>query len=288
MVAGMVSRAVELDLDTLRFLEFHETRVHAIPFRRVQDLGDAILLHDPSDAEPFWNRVAGVVWPADTAAFDRRLDEVVTLFATIDRLPHVWPRPIRNEPPDLVDRLLAAGFEDAGAGLVMVLDDDAAGPGAGSAPDRLAAGNGAVTLESLHAMPTPERERAAAAVSLVLAESFEVDPDRRSTIEAETAAWLAHPALHVTLARVDGEPAAVAKRATFDGATYLSSIGTRPAFRGRGLGSLVTAAAARDGVAEGSRWTYLGVFSTNDGARRMYERLGFVVIGGEAPDLILR
>lgn len=283
----MVARTVDLDLDTLRFLEWHETRVHAIPFRRVQDLGDAILLHDPSDGEPFWNRVAGVVWPADTAAFDRRLDEVVTLFATIDRLPHVWPRPIRNEPADLVERLLVAGFEDAGPGLVMLLDDDAALARAPHGPDMLGDG-GHVTLERLHEVETPSRAAAAAAVSLVLADSFAVDPERRSAIEAETSAWLAHPALHVTLVRVDGEPAAVAKRATFDGATYLSSIGTRPGFRGRGLGALVTAAAARDGVAEGSIWTYLGVFSTNAGARRMYERLGFAVIGGEAPDLILR
>jgi ribosomal protein S18 acetylase RimI-like enzyme len=284
----MASRAVELDLDTLRFLEFHETRVHAIPFRRVQDLGDALLLHDPSDAEPFWNRVAAVVWPADTAAFDRRLDEVVTLFATIDRLPHVWPRPIRNEPADLVGRLLAAGFEDAGPGLVMLLDDDAALAGVPDAPDQLVGGTRGVTLERLHEVAPLSRTEAAAAVSLVLAESFEVDPERRGAIEAETSAWLAHPALHVTLVRVDGEPAAVAKRATFDGATYLSSIGTRPGFRGRGLGALVTASAARDGVAEGSVWTYLGVFSSNDGARRMYERLGFTVIGGDAPDLILR
>jgi ribosomal protein S18 acetylase RimI-like enzyme len=137
-------------------------------------------------------------------------------------------------------------------------------------------------------VPAIARADAAAAVSLVLVESFDVEPERRRSIEAETAAWLAHPALHVTLVRVDGEPAAVAKRATFDGATYLSSIGTRPVFRGRGLGALVTAAAARDGVAEGSRWTYLGVFSNNVGARRMYERLGFAVIGGDTPDLILR
>jgi GNAT superfamily N-acetyltransferase len=284
----MVARAVDLDLDTLRFLEWHETRVHAIPFRRVQDLGDAILLHDPSDGEPFWNRVAGIAWPSDPAAFDRRLDEVVTLFATIDRLPHVWPRPIRNEPADLVHRLLAAGFEDAGPGLVMLLDDDAALAGARDVPHGSGTGAHGVTVERFHEVAAPSRAEAAAAVSVVLAESFEVDPERRGSIEAETAAWLAHPALHVTLVRVDGEPAAVAKRATFDGATYLSSIGTRPGFRGRGLGALVTAAAARDGVADGSRWTYLGVFSNNDGARRMYERLGFAVIGGDAPDLILR
>lgn len=275
----------DLDLDTLHFLELHETRVHAIPFRRVHDLGDAVLLHDPADEEPFWNRVAAIRWPAEPGAFDRRLDEVITLFASLDRLPHVWPRPMLNEPEDLVDRLLGAGFEDAGPGHVMLLDD----------PDALATstarphGNGsAATVERLHLVPAGARERLASDISIVLVESFDVEPARRASIEAETAAWLVHPALHVSLVRVDGEPAAVAKRASFDGATYLSSIGTRPPFRGRGLGALVTAAAARDGLAEGSRWTYLGVFSSNDGARRMYERLGFAVIGGPTPDLILR
>lgn len=275
----MVGRA--LDIDTLHFLELHETRVHAIPFRSVRDLGDAVLLHDPSDREPFWNRVGGIRWPVESRAFVRRLDEVIMLFASLDRLPHVWPRPILNEPVDLVDRLLAAGFEDTGSGLIMVLDD----------PDALATQERAMvptTVDRLHGLSGPARAEAAAAVALVLVESFDVEPERRAAIEAETAAWLGHPALHVCLVRVDGEPAAVAKRATFDGATYLSSIGTRPAFRGRGLGALVTAAAARDGLADGSRWSYLGVFSGNAGARRMYERLGFAPVGVDVPDLVLR
>ena len=85
----------------------------------------------------------------------------------------------------------------------------------------------------------------------------------------------------------DGEPAATARRTTFDGASYLSSIGTRPAFRGRGLGALVTALATRDSLAAGSRLTYLGVFADNAIARRMYERLGFVPIGRPGSDLLL-
>jgi ribosomal protein S18 acetylase RimI-like enzyme len=96
------------------------------------------------------------------------------------------------------------------------------------------------------------------------------------------------PELHACLIRVDGEPAAAAKRATFDGATYLSSIGTRVPFRGRGLGELATAALTADAVADGSRWTYLGVFAGNDVAIRLYERLGFVRLGPPAPDLLLR
>jgi ribosomal protein S18 acetylase RimI-like enzyme len=43
-----------------------------------------------------------------------------------------------------------------------------------------------------------------------------------------------------------------------------------------------------DSLADASRWTYLGVFEENTVARGMYEGLGFVVVGGPAPDLLLR
>jgi ribosomal protein S18 acetylase RimI-like enzyme len=271
-----------LDVETLLFLERHETRVHAIPARQVRDLGDAVLLHDPFDREPFWNRVAAIRWPVDGAAFDRRVDETIMLFATLDRRPHLWPRPILREPADIVERLLAAGFDDVGAGMIMILDRPNALTGRDSPTD------GSVTVERLHAVAGPAARAVAADVALVLVEAFEAEPERRPSIEAEMLAWLDHPDLHVCLIRVDGEPAAVAKRATFDGATYLSSIGTRPVFRGRGLGGLVTAIAARDGIAAGSRWTHLGVYSRNDEARRVYERLGFAPVGGDVPDLILR
>ncbi len=85
---------------------------------------------------------------------------------------------------------------------------------------------------------------------------------------------------------MDGEPAAAAKATTFDGLTYLSSIGTRVAHRGRGLASLATrhAMTVAGGRVEGR--TYLGVFSGNEPALRLYARLGFASIG-EAPDLLL-
>ena len=68
-----------VDADTLRFLERHEARVHSHPGREVRDLGDSIMLFDPLDREPFWNRVNAIRWPSDGGGFDRRLDEIVTL-----------------------------------------------------------------------------------------------------------------------------------------------------------------------------------------------------------------
>jgi ribosomal protein S18 acetylase RimI-like enzyme len=121
----------------------------------------------------------------------------------------------------------------------------------------------------------------------VLLDAFSVDPDRRPGIEAETAASLGHAALTYYLASLDGNPAAVARRATFDGASYLSSIGTATWARGLGLGRTVTAAASADAVAAGSEWTYLGVFTENDVARRAYRDVGFEQVGDPCPDLLL-
>jgi len=271
-----------VDADALRFLERHEARVHSHPGREVRDLGDSIMLFDPLDREPFWNRVNAIRWPSDAGGFDRRLDEIVTLFATLDRLPHIWPRPAFNEPANIVERLITWGFEDVGGGYIMLLTDPSTVTSLVREPMPRS-----ISVERLHLLGPAARVAAAGAVSLVLAESFAV-PERRESIEMETVSMFDAPGLHACLIRVDGEPAAAAKRSTFDGASYLSSIGTRPAFRGRGLGRLVTAVVAADAIAAGSEWTYLGVFAENATAIRLYEGLGFTSLGGPSPDLILR
>ena len=278
-------RPGELDRPTARWLAWHEAMSHAMIGREVRQLGDGVLVYDPNDREPFWNRIAGIAWPADEEGFDRRLTQVLALFASIDRIPHFWPMPGFDEPHDLVERLLGAGFVDEGAGMLMALD-----------PDRLDGRGGRgevpatpdVTVERVHRSAGSAADDAAHGIAVVLAEAFRIEPYRIPSIEAETLVMLGRDDFHAVLVRVDGEPAATARRTTFAGASYLSSIGTRPRFQGRGLGRLASAVAMRDAVEAGSRWTYLGVFDYNLVARRMYEDLGFVVLGGPAPDLLLR
>ncbi len=273
-----------IDRDVLLFLERHETRVHALPGREIRELGDGWVLFDPIDREPFWNRAAGLTWPAATAAFDARLAETIALFTVLDRIPHVWPRPILNEPPDLVERLVGNGWEDAGRGWLMVLTDFEPARAA-VRRRRVRAG---VTLQRIGHERDGRSREAAADVASVLAEAFAVERERQASLELETLAMWDRPFTEVYLARVDGEAAAVAKLTTLDGASYLSSIGTRPAYRGQGLGRLVTAAAAADATRAGSRWTYLGVWEGNDPAVRMYRNLGFEPVGDPVPDLLLR
>jgi ribosomal protein S18 acetylase RimI-like enzyme len=268
-----------VDEATLRFLERHETLAHALPVRAVRDLGDALLLTDPLDPDPFWNRAVSLRWPRGSSAFDRRLAELLALFAILDRRPHIWPSPGHNQPGDLVARLESHGFTDIGGGHLMVLADPARAPH--PTHEEVEPGT---ELELIH--ETEDPTAAAEDAAHVLVEAFAADPGRRDGLADDLALSMSDPRVAVVIARVGGVAAAVAKATSFDGATYLSSIGTRPSYRGRGLGSLVTRAAVAHGHAMGSRWQYLGVFSGNAPALSLYGRLGFATLG-DAPDLLL-
>ena len=290
------------DPDLARRLVLHEARAQQTPARVLRNLGDGWLFHDPSDAEPFWNRLIAPTWPGEAAAFDRRLDEVITLFATLDRLPHVRPLPLGGSPTDLAGRLEAAGFRTMGADRRMVLlhhgDSDALVRSLTERVERAFGGGSAVTVDRHDSSGAPrrggpttrawaEKRRWAVDASLVLAESFGVDAERRVALENDILACVSRPGCAVLLVSVDGVPAAIARRATTNDGSYLSSIGTRPGFRGRGLGALATALAVRDALVDDSPMVHLAVEADNDRALRLYERLGFALLGEPAPDLLL-
>lgn len=270
-----------LDFDTVRRLLRHEALVHAVPSRVLRDLGDALLLHDPVDAEPFWNRLEAVRFPDEPDAFDQRLAEIHVQFASVGRQPHVWLLPPYDTPTDLFERLVANGFEDAGAGHLMATTDDA--------PARAALAESAdasLRLDRYAGLRGPEAEPVAAAIVGVLLAAFGVGEERRAGVIIETLATLADPRFTHYLVRLDGAPAAVARRATFDGISYLSSIGTVAAARGRGVGRRVTAAATVDAFDAQSEVVHLGVFADNVPGKRLYERLGFAFVGEPGPDML--
>lgn len=276
----MLSPAI--DPATMRRLLLHEARVHAMPGRVLRDLGDAILLHDPVEPEPFWNRLEALRWPVDTLGFDRRLTETLVLFAAMGRQAHIWAAPLHDSPADLVARLAANGFRDMGEGNLMILADQE--------PAHLAVSRAlpdGVSVQRLASLDSQVAAEAAREIVAILIDAFEVDAERGPALELETAGSLAHPWFTHYLGRIDGQPAAVARRATFDGISYLSSIGTASWARSRGLGGLMTRLAAADGLAAGSEWVHLGVFTENTRAIALYERSGFVPAGASSPDMLL-
>src|SRR4029079_13308280 len=116
----------------------------------------------------------------------RRLDEVVTLFATIDRVPHVRPSPLGNEPSDLVERLGANGFEQVGADLRMVLRNPGVCLELAARTEGHAGGRIRIARHPGTASGPPRLW--ASDASLVLAEAFEVDTFRRAALEADLLA----------------------------------------------------------------------------------------------------
>jgi predicted GNAT family acetyltransferase len=144
-----------------------------------------------------------------------------------------------------------------------------------------------VALERLGGLSGSGADDATRAIVPVLSDAFDVSPEREPGIEAETLVSLGNPSFTHYLLRFEGQPAAVARRATFDGLSYLSSIGTAAWARGRGFGRLVTAAAIHDALRDGSEWAYLGVYADNQAAIRLYEALGFERVGDPGADLLL-
>jgi ribosomal protein S18 acetylase RimI-like enzyme len=88
-------------------------------------------------------------------------------------------------------------------------------------------------------------------------------------LSAEAPQWL-------YVGYVDGEPVATAEATVQDGAVGLFNISTRPAFRGRGIGSMMTWQPLRDARTAGCD---LGVLQAAEAGVRMYQRLGFVGFG---------
>lgn len=290
--------------DLARRLVLHEARAQQTPGRELRDLGDGWLFHDPNDAEPFWNRLIAPAWPDDRLAFDRRLDEVITLFSTLGRLPHVRPLPVGGTPDDIADRLSEAGFQVMGADRRMVLADPgdidglvsslrqqverAFGGGSDISVSRQESRRGGGLRRGDGNGSWGDRRRWAVDASLVLSDAFGVDPERRVALEHDVLACVSRPGCAVILVAVDGVPAAIARRATTGEGSYLSSIGTRPGFRGHGLGALVTALAVRDALSAGSSLVHLAAEQDNAVALRLYARLGFALVGEAAPDMLLR
>ena len=265
--------------EQLRFLEVHPARAVSIAGRGWRDFGDSVMLFSAGEKEPFFNRLTAVRWPEDPQAFDARLGLALQVFEALDRKPYIWTIPTLSTPTDLTARLTANGFVDQGGGYDMLLVRD---------PSEFAdvpLPRGAV-LERWNNPAGPDRAALAEALAVVIGESFSIPDSRRANLAVEIELTLQRPYFHAYLLRIDGEPVATGERYTFDGASYLSSISTRPAWRGRGFARMITLALARESIAAGANLVYLGVYADNVPAIRLYDRLGFSTLGPRSADML--
>jgi GNAT superfamily N-acetyltransferase len=262
--------------DAIRALELHEARAHALGTRTVDDLGDAIFLRDAAERDPFLNRMSGLRLPSNRRACDRRLAELYVLFSSLDRRPHVWSSPRFQSPPDLTQRLESDGFVDLGGTYAMALASKTVPPApvpAGARVERLSTGG-------------KRHETVADRAARVMVDAFGAEMDTEEHLAADLAQTIAGR-WDVCVVSVDDEPVAAGRRYTADGMTYLSSIGTRPAWRGRGFGAAVTSILAADGRRAGGSIVHLSVEAQDLRAQRLYERLGFAFVGDRIADLLL-
>jgi GNAT superfamily N-acetyltransferase len=170
------------------------------------------------------------------------------------------PGPVRFELideacPGAVELLIGAGVEVVGRFPLLTLD-----PAKLTMPGTPA---GATVRVSVSKQDAIDAERVA---SVAFESEPRGDPDVPGA-PADGGSVIAH---------VDGEPVATAFwTAVADGVSEIAGVATLPAFRGRGLGALVTAAAveaARDRAGVRLAWLTPG----HDGADRIYRRAGFV------------
>ena len=263
----------------MRFIEAHQVRAVTIPGRGWRDLGDAVMLFSAVEKDPFFNRLVAVRWPSEPAAFDARLLVACELFAALERRPHIWAIPGMSGPDDLIERLAANGFIDQGGGYDMVLVRDPHE----TPPRRLPPG---AVLEHWNGSTAEEIPARAEAMALVIGAAFEMPASRQSDLAREIGLTLGRPDFHAYMLTLDSEPVATGQRYTFDGGSYLSSIGTLPEWQGRGFGEHITRVLADDSIAAGVNLVYLGVYGDNEGAIRLYERLGFSILGGRSADML--
>jgi ribosomal protein S18 acetylase RimI-like enzyme len=123
---------------------------------------------------------------------------------------------------------------------------------------------------------TEENLRDFALTTLIAFEDAEAEPDGE-TLAAEMARRREELVGNARglLARVGGEPAGILRWFEEVPDIWITGLAVRPAFRRQGIGSALLKRRLVDSYADGRRSVIINVAMKNDGARRLYGRLGF-------------
>jgi ribosomal protein S18 acetylase RimI-like enzyme len=246
-------------------------------------------------------------WCDDPYLLEHGHQPVVAAWAAHDGLVTVLDEPGRDRvlvgigSPEAVAGLLVRAFDEGTAAQDGAVDDDARSWG-GSTPYRAALTRGSVELldpaarEALRLgaegsswdwmwTARPLKADASRAERLVLGPRTAEEVGDFLSRGHPTASTAPDDSLLIGWWGVRSERrlvAAVGAIVFAPGvAPHLVSLGVDPAFRGRGLAGVVMAAAVRDCLdvipSVGAPRVSLGLYASNDVARRVYRRLGFTL-----------
>lgn len=212
--------------------------------------------------------------PCDTFNFicRARLDRSTARPAAVEALsyferaqrPFSWWVGPADRPKDLGAVLISLGLERAETELAMSLSLD-------SLPD-------AIPLVSGLDVRLVRTEAELQTMARIAAANWTPPDPHVLSFYQRAAAVLLSPAAPqwFYVGYLNGEPVATAEATVHDGTVGLYNIATRPAFRGRGIGSILTWRPLRDARAVGCDLAVLQ--ATPEGAG-LYRRLGFVAYG---------
>lgn len=101
------------------------------------------------------------------------------------------------------------------------------------------------------------------------------DAPEEMFVQLMTPAVLSRPGLRCYVGEVHGEAVTTGVGVTLGPFVGIFNIATLPEHRGRGFGAAVTARAARDGLHDGARWSYL---QSSSAGYPVYTRLGYITL----------
>jgi ribosomal protein S18 acetylase RimI-like enzyme len=238
----------------------HATNAAAsLPGARVELASDLVLVDSGIPCDTF-NLVCRSRLEGKTAS--ARIAGAIAFFGRSGHSYSWWLTP-GYSPPDLPERLQQAGLLPAESELAMVLDLASLAPvqsPAGLEIRRVTGSDELATFAALSAgnWSPPDQQ---------VVRYYE--QARPALLRADSAQWL-------YLGILDGTPVATAELTVGGGVVGLYNISTRREYRGRGIGSALTARPLADARTAGHRTAILQ--AAPDGVR-IYRRLGFREFG---------
>ena len=251
------SAAAPPTAEELEAIERHRTDWMGLLGAAVEAVANlGVVLIRPAAPTTSLSYVTGVRWlPSEV---DGRLKGVSEMMRSLDLWPSIVTSEGLTQPPDLAQRLAAAGWIRASTERIMWTRHP-------TEPPHLEPG---LRIEAVTGRTAVECAR-------LEAQNFGLPADALDDSARLLADAIERGATRAYLVRRGREAVASARLVPGPVVAGLHAVGVLPAYRGRGYGRLVTTVATRAGLATRHRLVWLSVDESNDVAVGLYRSLDF-------------